>query len=216
MGKPRRQSDTRRFRPLPHGTSVHETADRCRRGVLEFVAGTAGGWNRVDLELWLGAPYRAASSAFPSPTRSGDFAAHAVAEVGGLFETAMMDAADAVRDLLASAASPRMPAFAHLAVERGFVVSAQDANGALGYVPVDVAGMTIVDRVASLLAADVLTRPNDYKSVSICEDCGAVSFEWTACDHDACEDLRESGVVRRDDGGPVSYAAIFPPPESSR
>jgi len=214
MGKTLRESDPRRFRPLPNGTAVHEIADRCRRGVVEFVSGTAGGWSRVDLDLWLGAPYRSASGSFPGPSRSR--APLALAEVEGVFETALMDAAEVVREMIASCARPRMPAFVQLAVERGFVVGAQDTSGALGHVPVDDASMSLVDRVASLLAADFLTRPNDYRSVSICEDCGAVSFEWTACDHEECADLRESGVVRRDDGAPVSYAAIFPPPERAR
>lgn len=209
-----RESDSRRFRRLPDGSSVHEIADRCRRAVLEFVSGTAGGWSRVDLELWLGAPYRSASRSFSSPASSRPALGLVGAEVGGSFETTLMDAADVVRDLLASCANPRMPAFVQDVVERGFVVGVQDFDGALGHVPVDVAEMSLVDRVASLLAADILTRPGDYQSVSICEDCGAVSFEWTACDHDPSADSRESGVVRRGDGTPVSYAAIFPPPES--
>lgn len=213
MGHPLRQSDRRRFRPLVNGTSVHDVADRCRRGLLEFVSGTAGGWSRVDLELWLGAPYRSASSSFPTP--SGSRAAFALAEVEGGFETSLMVAAAVVREMVAACGGSRIPAFVQDAVERGFVVGAQDVNGALGHVPVDDASMSLVDRVASLLAADFLTRPNDYRFVSICEDCGAVSFEWTACDHEACADSRESGVVRKDDGAPVSYAAIFPPPEST-
>jgi hypothetical protein len=208
MGKPLRESDPRRFLPLPAGVSVHEIADRCRRGVVEFVTGTAGGWSPVDLDLC----YRSASGSFARPSRSQG--ALALAAVEGLFETSLMEAADVVRQLLASCATPRLHAFVKHAVERGFVVGAQDENGALGHVPVDVAGMTLVDRVASLLAADFLTRPNDYRSVSICEDCGGVSFEWTACDHEPCADSRESGVVCRDDGASVSHAAIFPPPES--
>jgi hypothetical protein len=213
MGQPIRESDTRRFRPLPSGLSVHDIADRCRQALIEFVTGSAGGWSRSDLEHWVGAHYHPASSAFPGTSRIRAGFALPVSAVAGAFETSLMDAADAVRELLASCANPRMPAFALLAVERGFVAGAQDANGALGHVPIDVAGMTLVDRVASLLAADVLTRPSDYKSVAFCEDCRAVSFEWNACEHEACVDSRESGIVRRDDGSPVSYAAIFPPAE---
>lgn len=213
MGQPLHASDTRRFRSLPNGVAVHEIGDQCRRAVVDFVTGTAGGWSRVDLDLWLGAPYRSATRSFASTAGSRAAVALVGAEMVGSFETSLMDAADAVRELLASCASPRLPAFVRHAVDRGFVVGVQDVNGALGHVPVDLAGMTLVDRVASLLAADILTRPNDYQSVSICDDCGALSFDWTACDHDASPESRESGVVRRAAGTPVSYAAIFPPPE---
>lgn len=211
MGKTLRESNPRRFRSLPYGTSVHDIADRCRRGVVEFVSGTAAGWSPVDLELWLGAPYRAASGSFAAP--QGARPALALVRANGGFETSMMEAAEAVREMLTSCANPRMPAFVQDSVDRGFVIGAQGSDGALGHVPVDDPSMSLVDRVASLLAADFLTRPNDYRRVSLCEDCGAVSFEWTACDHQACAEARESGVVRRDDGAPVSYVAIFPPAE---
>ena len=210
MGQPLRESRPRRFRPLAAGASVHDVADRCRRAVEDFVSGTAGGWSRTDLDLWLGAPYRSATSSFPcvpSPLAVVDVA---------VLETWLLEAAEVAREMLASCAGPRAPSFVEDAVERGFVVGVKDANGALGHVPVDDASMTLVDRVASLVAADFLTRPSDYRSVTICDDCGAVCFEWTACDHSSCAEARESGVVRRDDGAPASYAAIFPPSGAQR
>lgn len=188
--------------------SVHGIADRCREGVLGFVAGTAAGWSRVDLEAWLAA-YRAATTAQPPPPCSDERA-----ELEGGFETAIMEASDTVRTLLASCAGGRQPSFIAQVVDLGFVVGAQDDNGALGHVPVELASMTLVDRVASLLAADFLTRPNDYRCVAICEECGEVSFEWSACcEHASAGHPRASGVVRRE-GAPASFASILPPPES--
>ncbi|CAN5903438.1 hypothetical protein BH11MYX4_BH11MYX4_54980 [soil metagenome] len=189
--------------------SVHAIADRCRDAVLGFVSGTAGGWSRVDLDAWLAEAYGGATAALPR-------APHAVEgrELAAGFEVAIMDASDMVRTLLASCAGGRPPSFIAQVVDLGLVVGAQDENGALGHVPVERSSMTLVDRVASLLAADFLTRPNDYRCVAICEECGEVSFEWTACcEHASESDARASGVVRRG-GAPVSHGSLFPPPES--
>ena len=209
MANPLRQSESRRFRRLPEGISVHGIADRCREAVLAFVAGTAGGWSHVDLDAWFVESYRPATRGL---ARLGQVT-RTIALDGG-FELAIMDASDLVRRLLASCAGGPPPRFVEQVVDLGFVVGAQDDNGALGHVPIDDPSMSLVDRLASLLAADYLTRPNDYRAVAVCEDCGSVSFEWTACcEHASAADSRQSGLVRRD-GAPASQSAIFSPPES--
>jgi hypothetical protein len=70
--------------------------------------------------------------------------------------------------------------------------------------------MSLVDRVAALIAADYLTRPRDYSTVSICDDCGAISFGEASCHHAICRVPSASEVVRRD-GLRNSLAAIYPP-----
>ncbi len=209
MANPLRQSESRRFRRLPEGISVHGNADRCREAVLAFIAGTAGGWSHVDLDVWFVESYRPATRGL---ARLGQ-GTRTVA-LDGAFELAIMDASDLVRRLLASCAGGPPPGFVAQVVDLGFVVGAQDENGAIGHVPIDDPAMSLVDRLASILAADYLTRPNDYRAVAVCEECGSVSFEWTACcEHAAAAHPRESALVRRD-GAPASYASILPPPES--
>ena len=211
MGQPLRPSPRRRFLSLPPGVAVHAVADGCREAVLVFVAGTVGGWGPADLDAWLTSSYRSTIHVVPRATRSMRGAG---VDLGGAFETSIVEASGLTRALLASCGGGRAPAFIAQMVELGFVVGAEDERGAIGWVPVDDVAMTLADRVASLLAADFLTRPNDYRAVAVCEECGAVSFEWTACcEHVSEVDARESELVRRD-GAPASYASIFPPPES--
>ena len=206
MGQPLRPAPSRRFLALPSGVAVHAVADGCREAVLAFVAGTAGGWSPADLDAWLTRSYRPTIHVKPRAARAMRGGSMDLARP---FETSMMEASELTRALLASCAGGRVPGFIAQMVELGFVVGAEDPNGAVGWVPVDDVTMTLVDRVASLLAADFLTRPNDYREVAICEECGVVSFAWTAC----CEhqtSARESALVRRD-GAPAVWASILPP-----
>ena len=210
MGQPLHLSPRRRFLSLPSRIAVHGVADGCREAVLAFVAGTAGGWSPADLDGWVTNAYRPTIHVVP---RAGGSQRRAIVDLGAAFETSIVEASHVVRALLASCAGGPAPAFIAQMVELGFVVGAEDDSGAIGWVPVDDATMTLVDRVASLLAADFLTRPNDFRGVAVCEECGAVSFEWTACcEHGSNLDPRESALVRRD-GAPASYESIFPPPE---
>lgn len=211
MGLPLHLTPRRRFLSLPAPIAVHGVADGCREAVLAFLAGTAGGWSPADLDAWLRRSYRPIMHVVP---RAAASMRRAVVELGAGFETSIVEASEVVRALVASCAGGRAPAFIAQMVDLGFVVGAEDDSGAIGWVPVDDATMTLVDRVASLLAADFLTRPNDFRAVAVCEECGAVSFEWTACcEHGSSLDPRESALVRRD-GAPASYGSIFPPPES--
>jgi hypothetical protein len=217
MGTTLRESDAApRFLKLSSGASVHDIADRCREAVLDFVAGAASGWSRVDLELWLAAPYRGATTVFGRPKgepRTVWTSASPCSSV--VVEACLLQTAERLREMIASCAEGRQPAFVEEAVLSGFVAGITDENGACGYAPADVGDMNLIDRVASLLAADFLTRRNDYGTVAICEHCGAVSFAWTSCCHEVCAAPYESGpyesaIVRRD-GAPASYPAIFPP-----
>ncbi len=201
-----------RFRAIPGGASVHEIADRCREAALDFVAGMASAWSAIDLELWLGAPYCGATAAFgrPKGARATTFLPARGGAASAFVEASLLEVGECVREMLASCAGGRQPIFVKQAIESGFVVGVTDCNGAIGYVPLDVGEMSLLDRVASLLAADFLTRPGDYRALTICEECGGVSFGWTSC-HERVGDVRcASGIVRRDDAR-SSCAAIFPP-----
>jgi hypothetical protein len=62
-------------------------------------------------------------------------------------------------------------------VEGMLVVGVHDTTGAIGYAPVRYAEMRLVDRVVSLFVADYLTRPNDYRRLVTCEECGDLAFD---------------------------------------
>jgi hypothetical protein len=62
-------------------------------------------------------------------------------------------------------------------IDEGFVVGVVDESSAIGYAPLDAFDMRLVDRVRSLFVADFLTRPADYDRFSVCESCGAATFD---------------------------------------
>jgi hypothetical protein len=203
---------TMRFRAITRGVSVHDVADSCREAVQKLLVGVASGWSEVDLELWLGDAYRSVTSLLgcTSGASRTTFSGRIDRSSHVLVEASLLAAGDQVREMLASCSHGPQPHFVAHAVECGFVTGATDQHGTIGFVPVDAGDMDLVERLASLIAADFLTRPNDYRSLTICEDCGHVSFECAACEHEIGHVPCESGVVRSD-GASSSYAAIFPP-----
>jgi hypothetical protein len=125
-------------------------------------------------------------------------------------EAALLESVESLHEMLASCSGSARPAFVADALALGHVVAVTDEIGAVGYAPTNLGEMHLLDRVASLLAADFLTRPVDYRAVAICDDCGAVSFAWTpCCHHEACPVPVESGVVRHENA-PPSSASILP------
>ena len=211
MVAPQRSSN-RRFRPLPGGTSVHDVADRCRTAVIDFLRGVSCGWSAIDLELWLGAPYGSASC---SLGRVGGLSRTTFTLSRGgsraVIEASLLEAEGIVRELLASCSEgDETPRFVSECIERGFVSGVTDRNGAIGYVPVDAGEMCLVDRLASLIAADFLTRRADYRTLTLCGECGTISFE-SACNHgDEQHVPYESGVVSRVPSA-SARATIVPP-----
>jgi hypothetical protein len=118
----------------------------------------------------------------------------------GAVERILLNTRERILEMLAT--NPRTwessSGVARAAVDSGLVVGVHDGIGGIGYSPLDAPGMRMFDRVASLFIADYLTRPRDYDSLSICADCGEVSFAWATGNHRYCEALPvESGVVRR-------------------
>src|SRR5262249_7551135 len=62
---------------LPDGVSVSRVADECREALLEFLEGTAAGFGKSGLAVWLARPYRMATRFAPreeSPPRKSDIA----------------------------------------------------------------------------------------------------------------------------------------------
>ena len=67
------------------------------------------------------------------------------------------------------------------ALARGHVVPRRDSEGNATWVPVDLRGLRLRDRVESLFAADHLARPRDYAlDLIVCHRCEAVVFDHEA------------------------------------
>jgi hypothetical protein len=88
-------------------------------------------------------------------------------------------------------------AFADLAVTTRLVGRAEDAEGAVAYVPRQRPRMSLVDRALSLLAVDVLTNPHDYDvALFQCTRCGVVQFDADAREAGMCR-VHTSGILVR-------------------
>jgi hypothetical protein len=182
--------ELKHFRLLEGGRTVHDAADAARAAALSFMAGTNGAWSRKDLALWLLRDYAAALG-------PGRRAKTLLAVDSSSVEIVALRTRERVLDMLATL--DRSRAFGRDFVEEKLVTPSRDHLGALGYVPVDGSRLSLDDRVTSLFAADYLTRPADYASLVVCEDCGEVSFAWMQRHGGTCErrDVIESNVVPR-------------------
>ena len=180
------------------GISVHDVADEARRAALGFLHGTASGWGRKELALWLATSYGKAVAGSPNGAgRQRKTLLSADGQEDIAVERTLLRAREELVELLTSfGTSEGSAAFAHDLIETGFVVRVFDTSGSFGYVPLDAPEMRLIDRVASLFAADYLTRPSDYRALTICEDCGQCSFDWAPTHEAVCaHSFRDSGVV---------------------
>jgi hypothetical protein len=115
----------------------------------------------------------------------------------GTIATLLSEARAEVLEVLRNAWTwPADPAFARARVEEGLVAGIADETSDIGYAPVDVPGMRLVDRVRSLFIADYLTRPADYAAFAVCEDCEGATFDG-ALYHVDCRKPRPNTVLRR-------------------
>jgi hypothetical protein len=191
-----RAKDDPRFRILPHGTFVHEIADRARAAGFVFISSSRWGWGKRDLANWLVHDYRSAvleASARPRSEVSSAKADEASAT------KLVASARRRVVEMLSEAATTWNGAdFARESIDNGLVIGVSDDAGGLGFAPVHQSRMRLVDRLASLFIADYLTRPRDYEDLVVCSTCDEVSFKWDEIHEDGCEARgRRSGVVVR-------------------
>ena len=168
------------MRFLPKDETVHAVADRCREAGVAFARGTTGVWGPRDLAAWLVEHYEPATAAtrtlVDARVRPPE-GAHRAVDAATL-ERVVLDARARIFDMLERCATAwEGESFARTMVEGMLVVGVYDAGGAIGYAPVRYAEMRLVDRVASLFVADYLTRPNDYRALVTCEECGDLAFE---------------------------------------
>jgi hypothetical protein len=155
--------------------SVYDTADSARTAALEFLEGSHGAWTARDLISWLGGPYR---NALVDAPRCGTIDLPS-ADVVGSLEWLLVRARRQVIDSLEDRVAWASAAFFDDASTSSLVVGVHDAHGSIGFAPAYRPTATLADRVLALLLADYLMRPSDYDALSICDDCGHLSFGWS-------------------------------------
>ena len=164
-------------RRLPLSESVDTVSAACRHAGLAFTEGVAAGWGKRDLAGWLAGPYAAAVRHATAPFRPRFVGPRDLREerISLVMEAARFRTLAMLEALaLPSADSP----FIQESVKRGLVTVAEDELGTSVWVPVDVAGLRLHDRVRALFAADYLLNPTDYQeSFFVCHRCERVLFD---------------------------------------
>lgn len=184
---------------LPRAVTAASLAESCRQAGLLFLEGaTADWWGKAELVAWLEGPYKEATrfarmnpraSSPPPPLRPSrpPLSGPGGAEDEELLHPERIEAVirEARWHVLAALEALALPAGSHAWVERalarGHVVPRRDAEGNATWVPVDLRGLRLRDRVESLFAADHLARPRDYAvDLVVCHRCEAVVFDHEA------------------------------------
>jgi hypothetical protein len=146
---------------LPGLVAVADAADASRRAVNAFVVMEP---DKPSLAAWLVGPYREATLFGSPPIRRAQAAAprdagHAsrtkIEDLVITAQTAVIAALDA--------AQGSVDDFVELLPPVVRVRPVHDVYGNRGFVPVDEEGLRLVDRVLATLAADYLTRPDDFQ-----------------------------------------------------
>jgi hypothetical protein len=165
---------------------VKDVADACRSAALGFAWGANRGWGRRELARWLAGPYAhavAATRYLRAPRLARPpYRPIAASTIDALLATSH---ARVIEGLRAAWTWKSDASFARDFIDAGLVVGVSDDPGGIGYAPADLPDMRLVDRVRSLFIADYLTRPDDYASFGVCDDCDGVSFDVAAL-HDGC------------------------------
>jgi hypothetical protein len=202
---------------LPRWMTVEAVGTLCREAGLAFLDGVAVDWKKLELAAWLGGPYRQA-------TRYGDWTRRSLPppnfDEHEILRQSQLD--DVMRDarwhVLASLEAVSLPSshrgFVELALSAGHVVPRRDCNGLVAWVPVDIRGMRLRERVESLFAADYLIRPKDYVTeLTVCHRCESVLFDIESRRRGDCGMHRPSGISereRRASERPLAKASVRP------
>jgi hypothetical protein len=147
---------------LPADTSVFRVAAACRNALLLFV-GQSGKWGKRELAEWLMNHYAKAVCLDEEPAPSERKPSQSVEPeaLQWLLRAARVEVIQCAEELLEHGEDAP---FLSRVADHGYVVPVRDAAGAEGFVPITKRAMTFADRVVSLLAADFLTLPDQYRS----------------------------------------------------
>lgn len=171
---------------LPQGARALEVADACRVALLAFLRGSPT-WGKHQLARWLSGPYSALVSLAPaceavSPPSSR--------RRGRVDERALQDVMHEARETLLGAmrmASHTKVTPASDLLRNGALRRCEDEEGNKGWVPVNVPGMRLADRVRALWAIDYAARSEDYRSVFlVCPACRWPVFDAVARQRGVC------------------------------
>ena len=171
--RPRRESG---MLALPARASESKL-DRVRCAGAAFVRGATIGWSRRDLERWLVcqyAPCVAVSNAVDGRTPAP--ASERVHDEG-MLERVVLHALSAVQQRLRDLVVPELASpIARFALSSGSVILLPWSGRAVAYAPVALPGLELSERVGTLFVADYLNRPDDYRRLEMCAECGELSF----------------------------------------
>lgn len=135
---------------LPGAVRITHAVDAARYALWVFL--------RMDaqpraLEQWLARPYREAMR-FGASTRALSLGTEET-------DVSILEAQRATVGVIEAAASGART-LTDLLPSRVHVVRAQDRDGGRGFLPIDVPGASLFDKVLALALADYLTRPADF------------------------------------------------------
>jgi hypothetical protein len=161
---------------VPDGVDPSDIADGCREAFVEFCRGVASGWTKRDLALWLAGPYARVARLIDTHEDENRASAEALAAVtpsriSELLDPAWQDAVSCVEDLARGIGVRWLDE----AFEHGSVIEAALDDEYSVFVPHHRPRLTLALRVRSLIVADFLLRPEEYRGeVRACNECGVV------------------------------------------
>lgn len=192
---------------LGEESSRDTVSEECREAALAFMSGVAGGWDKLDLVMWLTGSYARAARHSQHGERVADLMGSAEVVEEELTEIVTRARAQLVASLERAVLEDGALDFAEDAVQRGLVRTAVDLDGEEVWIPVDSARMRLRDRVRSLFAADYLNRPESYAALYVCHRCENVVFDEGAKRLGSCNAHRRiSGIVPRGTGDEAGRA----------
>lgn len=185
---------------LAPGVGRDEVAMQCREAALELMAGSAGGWDKLDLVLWLTGAYHRATRYIPRGERVANIDEEDEIEAETLEAIVARVRQQTLASLERAALGEGTLDFAEESIARGIVQKAIAEDGDEVWVPIDASRMRLRDRVRSLFVADYMNHPEAYADLFVCHRCEAVVFDEAAKRLGVCHAHRRiSGVVPRDD-----------------
>jgi len=174
-----------------------EFATECRRAYLRVVVGAHVGWGKQELAQWLAGAYRrlavrdGSSEPPPSIGTGGDVGGVSDDRIAVILESMRTDVLVVLHELMTPEG---ITAFTSLALDTDLVARADGDGVTPSVLPRARPRMTLVDRVLSLVAVDVITRPEDFEhSLFVCERCDQPVFDVAQRPQGVCR-IHVSGV----------------------
>lgn len=215
--------ETQTIFTLPRSLRTLGVTRACRVALLAFSNG-APRWGKHELAAWLAGPYaeitRTSSQLVVGLDRP-EVKPGAVVDSVRL-AVVVNDAIASARELLRTSMHPEGGAVsAWDAWRRGLVVRCEDEALNEGWIPVDVPGSRLRDRILSLWAADYLCTAEEYESyLGLCEVCEVATFDPFLRARGRCKDhnatRRQPVEVKWADDSPTAYTSFSADPNGPR